>query len=87
MEAVMVRFYATYEKLSQALDCLPYDELEISDEVREQVIFSSSKLDLSSIDDISAQCYHLHYVLNRLIYLGGNKTLTYYLDHHRIKVS
>ncbi|KAK4854221.1 hypothetical protein QYF36_020649 [Acer negundo] len=37
MEAIMIKFYAIYEKLSQALDNLPYDELGISDEVKEQV--------------------------------------------------
>ncbi|KAL5557727.1 hypothetical protein UlMin_033938 [Ulmus minor] len=36
-EAITVRFHAIYEKLSHALDRLPYDELGISDEVQEQV--------------------------------------------------
>ncbi|KAK3038844.1 hypothetical protein RJ639_028566 [Escallonia herrerae] len=36
-EAVMVRFHSVYEKVSQALDGMPYDELGISDEVKEQV--------------------------------------------------
>ncbi|XP_058090639.1 U-box domain-containing protein 15 [Magnolia sinica] len=36
-EAVMGRFHAVYEKMSQALDCMPYNEIGISDEVREQV--------------------------------------------------
>ncbi|XP_031384103.1 U-box domain-containing protein 15-like isoform X1 [Punica granatum] len=36
-EAVMSRFHAVYDKLNQALDDLPYDELGISVEVREQV--------------------------------------------------
>lgn len=33
----MGRFYAVYDKLNQALDEMPYDELGISDEVKEQV--------------------------------------------------
>ncbi|KAL5778345.1 hypothetical protein ACOSP7_011271 [Xanthoceras sorbifolium] len=37
MESFMIRFHAIYEKLSQALEDLPYDELGISDEVREQI--------------------------------------------------
>lgn len=40
-EAVGVRFHAVYDKLSQALDDLPYNDLGISDEVKEQVIFAS----------------------------------------------
>ncbi|KAM1483266.1 hypothetical protein ACFX1Q_035186 [Malus domestica] len=36
-EAVMGRFHAVYDKLSQALDDMPYNELGISIEVREQV--------------------------------------------------
>ncbi|XP_043714501.1 U-box domain-containing protein 15-like [Telopea speciosissima] len=36
-EAVMGRFHATYDKINQALEGMPYDELEISDEVKEQV--------------------------------------------------
>lgn len=35
----MVRFHTIFDKLSQTLDDLPYDELGISDEVREQVFF------------------------------------------------
>lgn len=34
----MGRFYAVYDKLNQALDEMPYDELGISVEVKEQVI-------------------------------------------------
>lgn len=34
----MGRFHAVYDKLSQALDDLPYNELGISIEVTEQVI-------------------------------------------------
>ncbi|KAF6173899.1 hypothetical protein GIB67_039850 [Kingdonia uniflora] len=33
----MERFYIVYDKLNQALDGMPYDELGISDEVKEQV--------------------------------------------------
>ncbi|OMO92020.1 Armadillo [Corchorus olitorius] len=36
-EAVMCRFHAVYDKLNQALDDMPYDELGISVEVKEQV--------------------------------------------------
>lgn len=36
-EAVAVRFHAVYDKLNQALDDLPYNDLGISDEVKEQV--------------------------------------------------
>ncbi|KAK6946527.1 Armadillo [Dillenia turbinata] len=36
-EAIMCRFHAVYDKLYQALDALPYDELGISEEVKEQV--------------------------------------------------
>ncbi|GAV63479.1 U-box domain-containing protein/KAP domain-containing protein, partial [Cephalotus follicularis] len=36
-EATLARFHAIYDKLSQTLDGLPFDELEISDEVKEQV--------------------------------------------------
>ena len=34
---MMIKFHTVYEKLSQALDELPFDELEVSVEVREQV--------------------------------------------------
>ncbi|MCD7447906.1 hypothetical protein HAX54_035837 [Datura stramonium] len=36
-EAVMGRFYSVYERLSQALENIPYDEFGISDEEKEQV--------------------------------------------------
>ncbi|KAF5747233.1 hypothetical protein HS088_TW06G01414 [Tripterygium wilfordii] len=36
-EATMIRFHAVHDKLCQALEDLPYDELCISDEVKEQV--------------------------------------------------
>ncbi|EOX97454.1 hypothetical protein QUC31_015680 [Theobroma cacao] len=36
-EAVMCRFHAVYDKLNQALDDLPYDELGVPIEVKEQV--------------------------------------------------
>ncbi|XWS20847.1 hypothetical protein CRYUN_Cryun30bG0004100 [Craigia yunnanensis] len=36
-EAMMIKFHTVYEKLSQALYELPFDELEVSVEVREQV--------------------------------------------------
>ncbi|XWS67626.1 hypothetical protein CRYUN_Cryun04dG0021800 [Craigia yunnanensis] len=36
-EAVMCRFHAVYDKLSQALDDMSYDELGVSVEVKEQV--------------------------------------------------
>ncbi|KAL6011929.1 hypothetical protein ACLOJK_002395 [Asimina triloba] len=36
-EAVMARFHVVYDKLNQALDGIPYDEIGISDEVKEQV--------------------------------------------------
>ncbi|PPD83760.1 hypothetical protein GOBAR_DD19311 [Gossypium barbadense] len=36
-EAMMVKFHAVHEKLCQALDELPFDEIEVSVEVREQV--------------------------------------------------
>ncbi|XVF35830.1 hypothetical protein REPUB_Repub19eG0004600 [Reevesia pubescens] len=36
-EAMMIKFHIIYEKLTQALDELPFDELEVSEEVREQV--------------------------------------------------
>ncbi|XP_031254665.1 U-box domain-containing protein 15-like [Pistacia vera] len=37
LEAVMIKFHAAFDKLSQALEGLDYDELGISDEVTEQV--------------------------------------------------
>ncbi|WOL17278.1 U-box domain-containing protein 15-like [Canna indica] len=36
-EAIMGRFRMVYDKLSQALDGMPYDQLGVSDEVKEQV--------------------------------------------------
>lgn len=36
-EAVMIRFQNVYDKLSQAFNGVPCDELGISDEVKEQV--------------------------------------------------
>lgn len=36
-EAVMSRFHAVYDKLNEALDDMPYDELGVSVEVQEQV--------------------------------------------------
>lgn len=36
---MMCRFHAVYDKLNQALDDLPYDELGVPIEVKEQVIF------------------------------------------------
>lgn len=38
-EAVIRRFHSVYEKLSQTLDGMPYEELGISDEEKEQVSF------------------------------------------------
>ncbi|KAF4382134.1 hypothetical protein G4B88_009424 [Cannabis sativa] len=43
-EAIMVRFHTIYDKLSQALDDLHYNNLRISDEVREQVELMSLQL-------------------------------------------
>lgn len=46
----MSRFHAVYDKLYEALDDVPYDELGISDEVKEQVInFSLSFIKASYI--------------------------------------
>jgi len=36
-EAVMSRFHAVYDKLNEALDDMPYDELGVSVEVQDQV--------------------------------------------------
>lgn len=33
----MVRFHSVYEKINQAVEEMPYDELGISDEEKEQV--------------------------------------------------
>ncbi|KAF5186367.1 U-box domain-containing protein [Thalictrum thalictroides] len=43
-ESFMTRFHALYDKLSQAIDAIPYDELTISDEVKEQVELMSVQL-------------------------------------------
>ncbi|KAL9332908.1 hypothetical protein Peur_073047 [Populus x canadensis] len=43
-EAVMSSFHAVYENLNQALDDLPYDELGISVEVKEQVELTRMQL-------------------------------------------
>ncbi|PON90460.1 Beta-catenin [Trema orientale] len=43
-EAIMVRFHTIFDKLSQTLDDLPFDELGISDEVKEQVELMSMQL-------------------------------------------
>ncbi|KAL5713832.1 U-box domain-containing protein 15 [Ranunculus cassubicifolius] len=43
-ESIMSRFHALYDKLSQTLDMLPYDELGISDEVKEQTELMSVQL-------------------------------------------
>ncbi|KAF4388531.1 hypothetical protein CsatB_007979 [Cannabis sativa] len=43
-EAIMVRFHTIFDKLSQALDDLHYDDLPISEEVREQVELMSLQL-------------------------------------------
>lgn len=34
----MIKFHSVYEKLSQALDGFPSDALEVSDEIKEQVL-------------------------------------------------
>lgn len=34
----MIKFHTVYEKLSQALDGFPSDALEVSDEIKEQVL-------------------------------------------------
>ncbi|KAG9443126.1 hypothetical protein H6P81_018980 [Aristolochia fimbriata] len=43
-EAVMTRFHAIYDKLRQALEIMPYDEMDISDEVKEQMEFMRVQL-------------------------------------------
>ena len=40
-EAVLARFQAVYENMNLALDGMPYSEIGISDEVKEQVTQSS----------------------------------------------
>ncbi|KAF3789690.1 U-box domain-containing protein 15 [Nymphaea thermarum] len=43
-EGIAARFLAVYERLNRALDAIPYDELGISDEVKEQVELMQSQL-------------------------------------------
>ncbi|KAJ3672318.1 hypothetical protein LUZ60_007039 [Juncus effusus] len=43
-ESMMGRFRAVYEKLYEALDWMPYEELGISDEVQEQIELLTSQL-------------------------------------------
>uniref|UniRef100_A0A9I9D5B0 RING-type E3 ubiquitin transferase n=1 Tax=Cucumis melo TaxID=3656 RepID=A0A9I9D5B0_CUCME len=43
-EAVMARFHAVYDKLKEALDGIPYDELGVSVELKEQVELMSTQL-------------------------------------------
>ncbi|KAM7470980.1 hypothetical protein LguiA_009163 [Lonicera macranthoides] len=43
-EAVVSRFHAVYDKLNEALDHMPYEELGISEEVKEQVELMSVQL-------------------------------------------
>ncbi|XP_068639290.1 LOW QUALITY PROTEIN: U-box domain-containing protein 15-like [Aristolochia californica] len=43
-EAVMGRFHGIYDRLRQALEGMPYDEMEISDEVKEQIEFMRVQL-------------------------------------------
>ncbi|OMO52154.1 Armadillo [Corchorus capsularis] len=43
-EATMIKFHAVYEKLSLILEELPFDELGISEEVKEQVELMQSQL-------------------------------------------
>ncbi|KAF5455654.1 hypothetical protein F2P56_025204 [Juglans regia] len=43
-EAVTVKFYAVYEKFSQALDGFPSEALEVSDEMKEQIELMSVQL-------------------------------------------
>lgn len=40
-EAVMGRFYSVYERLSQALESMRYDDFGISDEEKQQVQYLS----------------------------------------------
>lgn len=53
----MIRFHSVYEKLNQALDGMPYTEIGISEEVKEQVclfppllVFSGSKFCMNDIE-------------------------------------
>ncbi|CAK9315474.1 unnamed protein product [Citrullus colocynthis] len=43
-EAVMARFHGVYDKLKEALDGIPYDELGVSVELKEQVELMSTQL-------------------------------------------
>ncbi|XP_024020108.1 U-box domain-containing protein 15 [Morus notabilis] len=43
-EAIMVRFHTIFDKISQALDDFSYEELGISDEVKEQIELMSMQL-------------------------------------------
>lgn len=45
----MGRFHAIYEKLLQVLDGMPYDEIGISDEVKEQVSYTFFSQDSSDV--------------------------------------
>ena len=52
-EAVMAQFHGVYDKMNQALDDFPFDELGISVEVKEQVCFflvRSDHLQFSVLD-------------------------------------
>lgn len=41
----MARFHAVYDKLKEALDGIPYDELGVSVELKEQVDFFTLLID------------------------------------------
>ncbi|XP_026403025.1 U-box domain-containing protein 15-like [Papaver somniferum] len=43
-EGIMVRFHGCYDKISVALDEIPFDELNVSDEVKEQVELMRTQL-------------------------------------------
>ncbi|KAL5200163.1 hypothetical protein ABZP36_021366 [Zizania latifolia] len=47
-EAVLARFRGVYDKINLALDGMPYDELGVSDEVKEQVELINSQLKRSN---------------------------------------
>lgn len=67
----MSRFHAVYDKLNRALDEMPYEQLGISEEVKEQVmlpfsfsfhtflssLLSSDKSMLTSIDGEFHNCF------------------------------
>lgn len=61
----MSRFHAVYDKLNRALDEMPYEQLGISEEVKEQVtlpfsfhtFLSSDKSMLTSIDGEFHNCF------------------------------